>query len=47
MNSQNSSLFFRAIQGHTGVNLMAPELLLFHRNGKSSGFIEDARLMSL
>ena len=38
----------RAIQGHTGGNLIAPELMgHVATNGKNSCFIEDVRLMSL
>ena len=41
MNSRNFFLYIRAIQGHTGGNLIALELL-FHTNGKNSCFTEDA-----
>ena len=43
-------LYNRAIQGHAGENLIAPELSghvdFFITNGKNSCFIEDALMMS-
>ena len=42
MNSKNSLPYIRAIQGHTGGNLI---MSLFHTNGKIFRFIEDIRLI--
>ena len=53
MNSKKKTLLLiRAIQGHTGGNLIAPELMGHcavpkKKNGKNSCFIKDVRLMSL
>ena len=51
MNFKICLLNLRAIQGHTGGNLKAPEVMghvaLFHTQGKNSCFIDYALMMSL
>ena len=46
-NSKDISLYIRAIQGHTGLNLIPHEVWvasLLHTNLKKSCFVEDAFL---